>query len=107
MANLKLGKLPDRTPAKITITVNADLNQALRDYAILYRATYGEAESVAELIPFMLEAFLDGDRAFAKARKEGLPETDIDKPARRARSARAGDTAAASPAVPSPSQFQE
>ena len=72
MANLKLGKLPDRTPAKITITVNADLNQALRDYASLYRATYGEAESVAELIPFMLEAFLDSDRAFAKARKGGF-----------------------------------
>ena len=107
MANLKLGKLPDRTPAKITITVGADLNQALRDYATLYRATYGEAESVAELIPFMLEAFLDSDRAFAKARKEGLPETDTDKPARRARSARAGDPAAASPAVSSPSQFEE
>ena len=134
MTNLKLGKLPDRTPAKITITVNAGLNQALRDYAALYRATYGEAESVAELIPFMLEAFLDSDRAFAKARKgegrlpkgqgkhaggmfsgpnarsasEGLlPETDTDKPTRRVRSARAGDTAAASPAVPSPSQVQE
>lgn len=107
MADLKLGKLPDRTPAKITITVGAELNQALRDYATLYRATYGEAESVAELIPFMLEAFLDGDRAFAKARKEGLPETDTYKPARRARSPRAGDPAAASPAVSSPSQFEE
>ena len=107
MANLKLGKLPDRTPAKITITVDAELNQALRDYATLYRATYGEVESVAALIPFMLEAFLDSDRAFAKARKEGLPETNIDKPARRARSVRAGDPAAASPAASSPSQFQE
>ena len=107
MANLKLGKLPDRTPAKITITVGADLNQALRDYATLYRATYGEAESVTELIPFMLEAFLDSDRAFAKARKEGLPETDTDKPARRARSPRAGDTEAVSPAGSSPSQFEE
>ena len=107
MANLKLGKLPDRTPAKITITVNAALNRALQDYATLYRATYGEAETVAALIPFMLEAFLDGDRAFAKASKEGLPETNIDKPARRARSPRAGDSEAASPAVSSASQFQE
>lgn len=107
MANLKLGKLPDRTPAKITITVGADLNQALRDYATLYRATYGEAESVAELIPFMLEAFLDSDRAFAKARKEGLPDTEIGRPVRRARSPRAGDTEAASPAVSSTSQFEE
>lgn len=131
---LKLAKLPDRTPVKITVTVGADLNQALQDYAALYRATYGEAETVAELIPFMLEAFLDSDRAFAKARKgegrlpkgqgehaggmfsgpnarsasEGLmPGTDIDKPARRARSAGTGDTEAASPAVSFPSQSEE
>lgn len=45
MANLKLGKLPDRTPSKITITVSADLSQALQDYAALYRQTYGESET--------------------------------------------------------------
>ncbi|TPI13073.1 DUF2274 domain-containing protein [Mesorhizobium sp. B4-1-3] len=73
MANLRLGKLPDRTPSKITITVRADLNQALQDYAALYRQTYGESETVAELIPFMLAEFLESDRAFAKARKEGVP----------------------------------
>ncbi|TGT57737.1 DUF2274 domain-containing protein [Mesorhizobium sp. M00.F.Ca.ET.170.01.1.1] len=75
MANLKLGKLPDRTPSKITITVSADLSRALQDYAALYRETYGDAETVAELIPFMLAGFLDGDRAFAKARKEGQSAT--------------------------------
>ncbi|ANN60639.1 DUF2274 domain-containing protein [Mesorhizobium loti] len=73
MADLKLGKLPDRTPSKMTITVSADLNQALKDYAALYRQTYGESETVAELIPFMLAGFLEGDRAFAKARKESVP----------------------------------
>ena len=82
---LKLAKLPDRTPAKITIAVSADLNQALQDYAALYRVTYGEAENVPELIPFMLAAFLDSDRAFAKARKQGLLETEPNKPARRGR----------------------
>ncbi|BCM17830.1 DUF2274 domain-containing protein [Mesorhizobium sp. J8] len=71
MANLKLGKLPDRTPSKITITVNAELSQALQDYAALYRETYGETETVAELIPFMLMEFLESDRTFAKARKGG------------------------------------
>ena len=69
MSELKLGNLPDRTPVKITITVSPDLNQALRDYAAIYRTTYGEAESVANLIPFMLGAFLESDRGFAKARK--------------------------------------
>jgi len=86
---LKLAKLPDRTPAKITVTVGADLNQALKDYAALYRATYGEAETVAELIPYMLEAFLVSDRSFAKARKEGLPEAEPERPARRGRGSRA------------------
>ena len=70
MSGLKLGKLPDRTPVKITITLGPDLSQALRDYAAIYRTTYGEVESVADLIPFMLSSFLDSDRGFARARKE-------------------------------------
>ncbi len=41
MSELKLGNLPDRTPVKITITVSPDLSQALRDYAAIYRTTYG------------------------------------------------------------------
>lgn len=83
MANLKLGKLPDRTPSKITITVSANLSQALQDYAALYRQTYGESETVAELIPFMLAGFLEGDRAFAKARKKAcrLPASRRDRDA--------------------------
>ncbi|TGS43697.1 MULTISPECIES: DUF2274 domain-containing protein [unclassified Mesorhizobium] len=83
MANLKLGKLPDRTPSKITITVSADLSQALQDYAALYRQAYGESETVAELIPYMLAGFLEGDRAFARARKERVPAADASKKPRR------------------------
>jgi len=107
MTNLKLAKLPDRTPAKITITVSADLNQALCDYQKLYAAIYGASEKIADLIPFMLEAFLDSDRAFAKARKEGLSEVDADTPARRARSPRVGDAAPASPVGSSAPRPQE
>ena len=70
MPELKLAKLPDRMPVKMTITVEPGLAQALREYAAVYRATYGEAESVEELVPFMLASFLEGDRGFAKARKE-------------------------------------
>lgn len=65
---LKIGKLPDRTPVKLTISVTPELNQALADYASVYRESYGEAESVTELVPHMLRSFLDSDRAFAKAR---------------------------------------
>ena len=66
---LKLAKLPDRTPVKITIAVKPTLNAALQAYAELYRETYGQSETVAELIPYMLQSFLDSDRSFAKAHK--------------------------------------
>jgi hypothetical protein len=72
MTELKLAKLPDRVPVKIAITVSPDLNRSLHAYAVLYREAYGAAESVPELIPYMLEAFLKSDHRFARARKEGV-----------------------------------
>jgi hypothetical protein len=71
MVELKLARLPERTPVKIIFSASPELDLALRQYAGLYRAAYGQAEAVPELIPFMLEAFLESDRGFAKARKEG------------------------------------
>ncbi len=70
MPELKLGKLPDRTPAKITITVSAELHQILRDYAQAYQTRYGTAESITELIPFMLAAFIASDSVFKKAKRD-------------------------------------
>jgi hypothetical protein len=88
MPDLKLAKLPDRTPVRIAVTVKPELHAALQNYAILYRQTYGEAESVAELIPYMLESFLESDRSFAKAMKEGevidvVVEASSSRPRRR------------------------
>ena len=94
---LKLAKLPDRTPTKLTVTVNAGLNQDLQSYAALYHETYGEVASVAELIPFMLDSFLKSDPAFAKARKEGLPKTDGDKSVTTAGAPKTGKSASAVP----------
>lgn len=71
MPELKLPKLPDRTPVKLTVVVTPDLHQALSDYAALYAQTYGREEAVTELIPAMLSAFLESDRTFAVARKSG------------------------------------
>ena len=64
MAELKLARLPDRTPVKIPITVSPVLNQKLAAYAGAYKEAYGAEEKVADLIPFILEQFLDGDRQF-------------------------------------------
>ncbi|MEJ0024959.1 MAG: DUF2274 domain-containing protein [Rhizomicrobium sp.] len=69
MSNLKLAKLPDRKPVKITITVSAELSASLQAYAATYREAYGDEEEVSELIPYMVEQFLAADRAFAKSQK--------------------------------------
>ncbi|QCI80484.1 DUF2274 domain-containing protein [Hankyongella ginsenosidimutans] len=69
MADLKLGKLPDRTPVKLAIAVSPDLHRALADYATIYNEAYGQSEALAELVPHMLAAFLASDRGFAKARE--------------------------------------
>jgi hypothetical protein len=74
MPGLKLTKLPDRKPVRVTIRLDPELNRSLERYAALYRESYGESESVATLIPFMLERFLNEDRAFAKASKNDETE---------------------------------
>lgn len=68
MADLKLPRLPDRKPVKFTISIPPDLHQAIVEYAALYSQTYGREEPITELVPAMLEAFLEGDRVFAKRR---------------------------------------
>ncbi|KTE76862.1 DUF2274 domain-containing protein [Sphingopyxis sp. A083] len=70
MAELKLPRLPDRRPIKITISVMPDLIEALNAYAEAYEVAYGRRESVPDLIPFMLSGFLASDRSFSRARKK-------------------------------------
>lgn len=69
MADLKLSKLPNRTPVKLAITVTPDLHCALNDYVAIYNESYGQSELLAELVPHMLASFLASDRGFAKARE--------------------------------------
>lgn len=74
MADIKLGKIPDRVPVKLTISVPPDLYRSLSDYAVIYNRSYGEEEPLVELVPHMLAAFLASDRGFAKARGKGAGE---------------------------------
>jgi hypothetical protein len=81
MTELRLARLPDRTPVKIGISVAPELHAALAAYADAYQAAYGRAESVAELIPFMLTTFIESDSGFRKARRSLEPvEIDAGKP---------------------------
>lgn len=70
MADLKLARLPDRAPVKLTISVTPDLHSALLDYAAVYADAYSEKVAVTDLVPFILSAFLDNDRAFQRSRRE-------------------------------------
>lgn len=66
---LRLAKLPDRTPKRMTITVVPDLADALSDYADIYATSYGAREKPEALIPAMLETFLGSDAGFKRARR--------------------------------------
>jgi hypothetical protein len=68
MPDIKLARLPDRTPVKLTISIMPDLHALLAKYAAFYEHAYGQPERVEDLVPAMLASFLDGDRGFAKAR---------------------------------------
>lgn len=69
MPDLKLSKLPDRTPVKLSIQISPDLDRQLQAYAGAYKETYGDDEKVVDLVPFMLQKFLDGDRKFLQRAK--------------------------------------
>jgi hypothetical protein len=66
---IRLAKLPDRAPVRLTVTLAPDLAARLRAYADLYAEIYGAREEPADLVPYMLDAFLKGDAEFRKASK--------------------------------------
>ena len=66
---LRLGQLPDRTPVRMSLSVDPELANALTDYTEIYRQTYGVEEKPEALIPAMLESFLGGDAGFERARR--------------------------------------
>lgn len=69
MVDLKLGKLPDRTPVKLTISIMPDLHRRLQDYAAAYAEAYGQEEAAVDLIPAILSAFLESDKCFSRRRR--------------------------------------
>ena len=68
MAAIRLAKLPDRNPVKLSIQIMPELHNDLTRYAELYASTYGVDEPVTERIPHMLRAYLQSDRSFSSDR---------------------------------------
>ena len=54
MAEIRLGRLPDRTPVKLALSVSPELHRLLSDYADFYREAYGESPPLSDLMPAML-----------------------------------------------------
>jgi len=71
MTDIRLAKLPDRSTGKLTLSLPAAVRQQLDDYARIYARQFGQEEPVEELAVAMLADYLDNDRAFQKARREG------------------------------------
>lgn len=70
MTDRRIGRLPDRSPVRITAAAAPDRNQVRADAATVYGQTDGAAEAVAERAPFMRDSFRKSDRAVAKLRKK-------------------------------------
>jgi len=66
MADIRLGRLPERTPVRLAINVTPELHRRLQAYGQVYAEAYQAEEPLAELIPAMLGAFLDSDREFLR-----------------------------------------
>ncbi|ANY16537.1 DUF2274 domain-containing protein [Bordetella pseudohinzii] len=63
---LRLGPLPKTESVKLTFACPASLKADLDRYAALHAQAYGEAVDAMMLIPYMLEAFMAGDRGFRR-----------------------------------------
>lgn len=66
---LRIAKLPNLTPVKLTVSLEPEVHQMLEDYARIYGDSYGETVKPAELVPFMIAGFLARDNGFKRARK--------------------------------------
>jgi len=63
---LRLGPLPKTENVKLTFVCPASLKADLDRYAAMHAQVYGETVDAMMLIPYMLEAFMAGDRGFRR-----------------------------------------
>lgn len=66
---LRLGPLPKTEVVRLTVALPAKVKADLDRYADLYAAAYGELVDGAALVPHMLAAFMERDRAFRRTRQ--------------------------------------
>ena len=82
MAKLKLGRLEDEKPIKLTIELPAALHRDLLAYAAILGTEHGQkTPEPAKLIVPMLMRFIATDREFRKRARQKPKEQSQTKPA--------------------------
>lgn len=76
-AKLRLGPLPKAKPVRLTITISAELKATLDRYAEMHSQSNGETNDITRLIPYMLETFVDRDRAFQQSCRAATQSTTL------------------------------
>lgn len=66
---LRIAKLPDLTPVKLTVSLEPAVHKMLEDYARIYSDSYGEAIKPSELVPSN-DCGFSGYRQWLQARSE-------------------------------------
>ncbi len=69
MTSLKMKKIPDRTPVKITLSLSPGVHSDLLKYAEIYQHHHGRSEMPQVLAAQMIEIFMQSDSGFRKAKQ--------------------------------------
>ena len=72
MTSLKLKKIPDSTPVKLSLTLLPDVYADLLLYAEIYKQEHGQQETPPTLASHMIAGFMAADSGFRKA-KQAMP----------------------------------
>jgi hypothetical protein len=72
---IKLGKLPNTSTVKVTVTLPAALKAQLDRYAQLHSQTWDQKADAAALVPHIVAQFLANDRAFRKLERMPVSES--------------------------------
>lgn len=79
MSKLKLGRLADDKPVRLTVELPATTHRDLVAYADVLGRETGQPVEPAKLIAPMLARFMATDRGFAKARRSSPSREDGDQ----------------------------
>ena len=77
---IKLGKLPNVSSVRITISLPATLKSRLDRYAQLHSQTWEQKVDAVALVPHILEQYLANDRAFRKSERAADSNSGKAKP---------------------------